>query len=346
MLKIGIIGFPNVGKSSLFKALTKKSVDISNYPFCTINPNIGIVKVPDKRLEALAKKFPRSKIIPAAVEFIDIAGLVEGAAQGQGLGNEFLSHIREVDAIIEVVRVFENANISHVNGVINPKRDIEILEKELILADLETIENRLEKSAKRAKTDKEMAHKEYEILNKFKSKLLLNKRAIEIKLDDREKGIAKELFLLTSKPIIYLYNFSGQIPQLDEELRSKNHIFLDTKIELELSEMDENEIKFLEMEPKIFDLIKEGYDLLDLITFFTMNESEIRAWEIKRKTKAPEAGGKIHSDFEKNFIKAEAIGWDKLIEAGSWNKAREKGLLHMAGKEYLVEDGNVIYFLI
>lgn len=346
MLKIGIVGLPNVGKSTIFKALTKQSVDISNYPFCTINPNIGIVKVPDERLERLGEKFPRANIIPAAIEFIDIAGLVKGAAQGQGLGNKFLSHIREVDAIVEIVRVFDDQNISHVNETVDPLRDIKILEEELISSDLETINSRFEKSEKRAKTGDEDSKKEYEVLKKLKEGLLAGKKGIEINLKEKESQIAKELFLLTLKPIIYLYNFSGKIPDLNPELKARKHIFLDAKTELELIEMDKKELQELGMEAKIFDLIKEGYGTLNLITFFTMNDTEIRAWEIKKGAKAPMAGGKIHGDFEKNFIKAELVRWDKLIEAGSWHGAREKGFLEIAGKEFEIKDGSVVHFLI
>ncbi len=346
MLKIGLVGLPNVGKSTIFKALTKQSVDISNYPFCTINPNIGIVKIPDKRLENLAEKFPRANIIPAAIEFIDIAGLVGGAVQGRGLGNKFLSHIREVDAIVEIVRFFDDQNISHINETVNPARDIDILEKELILADLETINFRLEKSEKKSKTGDENSRKEYEVLKKFKEALLTGKKAIEVHLENKEIETAEELFLLTLKPIIYLYNFSGKSPDLPPELKNKKHIILDAKTELDLSEMNKKEIDDLGMEVKIFDLIKEGYGVLNLITFFTMNDKEIRAREVKRGTKAPRAGGKIHGDFEKNFIKAETISWDKLIEAGSWHKAREKGLLEIAGKEFEIKDGSIVHFLI
>lgn len=346
MLKTGIVGLPNVGKSTIFKALTKQNVDISNYPFCTINPNIGIVKVPDERLKKLAEKFPRANIIPAAIEFIDIAGLVKGAAQGQGLGNKFLSHIREVDAILEIVRIFDDQNISHINETVDPLRDIDILEQELILSDLETINSKFEKLEKRARAGDEASQREYKVLKKLKEGLLIGKRGIDINLEAQESQIAKELFLLTLKPIIYLYNFSGKIPELTPELKSKKHILLDAKTELELSEMDKKELQELGMELKIFDLIKECYEILNLITFFTMNDKEIRAWEIKKGTRAPIAGGKIHGDFEKKFIKAEMIKWDKLIEAGSWHNAREKGFLEIAGKESEIQDGSVVYFLI
>ncbi|MCD6429317.1 redox-regulated ATPase YchF [bacterium] len=346
MLKIGIVGLPNVGKSTLFKALTKQRVDISNYPFCTIDPNIGVVKVPDERLNKLAKAFPRPKIIPAVVEFVDIAGLVKGASVGEGLGNKFLAHIREVDAILEIVRVFEKEDVAHVNQTIDPKRDIEILETELILADLETVNKRLEKLEKQLKTQDKQIKKEYEFLLRIKKELENGKKVIDIDLSDEEKELIKDLFLLTAKPILYLYNYNGELPNLSDDLRKKNHILLDIKLEEELSEMAEKEIKELGIQPKIYNLIKESYKLLDLITFFTMNENEIRAWEVKNGTKAPEAGGKIHSDFEEKFIKAEVIPWDKLIEAGSWHNAKEKGILKIVGKDYIVLDGDVIYFVI
>lgn len=346
MLKIGIVGLPNVGKSTLFKALTKQRVDISNYPFCTIDPNVGVVKVPDQRLEKLAQKFPRPKIIPAIVEFVDIAGLVKGASQGEGLGNKFLSHIREVDAILEIVRVFEKEDIAHVNQTIDPERDIEILETELILADLETINKRLAKLEKQLKTPDKKIKKEYELLQKIKKQLEESKKIIDINLVPEEKEMIRDLFLLTAKPILYLYNYAGEIPELPETLKKRNHILLDVKMEEELSEMEKDEIQEMGIKPKIYDLINASYKLLDLITFFTMNEKEIRAWEVKRGTKAPQAGGKIHSDFEEKFIRAEVISWDKLIEIGSWQKAKEAGLMKIVGKEYMVNDGDVIYFVI
>jgi hypothetical protein len=305
-----------------------------------------VVKVPDGRLDKLAQAFPRPKIIPAVVEFVDIAGLVKGAADGEGLGNKFLSHIREVDAILEIVRVFEKEDVAHVNQTINPERDIEILESELILADLETINNRLEKLAKQLKTQSREARKEYDLLQKIKEELGSGKKASEIQLSKEEKEIIKDLFLLTAKPVLYLYNYSGNTPTPPNELQAKKHILLDVKLEEEMGEMDKNELKELGLEPKIYDLIKESYKLLDLITFFTMNENEIRAWEIKKGTKAPEAGEKIHSDFKEKFIKAEVIQWDKLIEVGSWHNAKEKGAINFVGKDYQVQDGDVIYFVI
>jgi hypothetical protein len=344
MLKIGIVGLPNVGKSTLFKALTHQKVDISNYPFCTINPNIGVVKVPDSRLDALSQKFPRPKIIPGVVEFVDIAGLVKGAAKGEGLGNKFLAHIREVDAILEIVRFFQKEDVAHISQKIDPKEDIGVIKKELILADLETIEKRLEKLKKRIKAQEKEAKKEFEVVSKIEEGLKQGKMAREIEIEEKE--IVRSLFLLTSKPFFYLYNYSGSIPQISQDLEKLPHLFLDIKIEEELSEMEEEQIKELGIEPKIEQLIKECFKLLDLIVFFTMNEKEIRAWEIKKGTLAARAGGVIHSDFEEKFIKAEVINWKKLIEAGSWQRAKELGLIKIEGKNYRVQDGDVIYFVI
>jgi len=346
MLKIGIIGFPNVGKSTLFKALTRQKVDISNYPFCTIDPNIGVVKVPDKRLRALAKAFPRPKIIPAVVEFVDIAGLVKGASRGEGLGNKFLAHIREVDAILEVVRFFEKQDVAHIANKIVPRDDIETINTELILADLQTIDSRLEKLEKQIRSQDKVAQKELEVVKKLKQFLEEGKLAKDCPLEQSEKEIVRSLFLLTFKPIFYLYNYSGSQPELTPELAENDHILLDIKIEEELSEMADEEIKEMGIESQIGRLIEKSYHLLNLITFFTMNEKEVRAWEVRQGVLAPQAGGVIHSDFEEKFIKAEVISWDKLIEAGSWHKAKESGIMQTAGKDYLVRDGDVIYFLI
>ncbi len=337
MLKIGIVGFPNVGKSTLFKALTRQKVDISNYPFCTIDPNIGIVKVPDKRLKILAKVFSCPDIISAAVEFVDIAGLVKGASRGEGLGNKFLAQIREMDAILEVVRFFKKQDVAHITNKIDPVDDIGIINTELILADLQIVNDYLLKLEKRARTQEKTVQKELVLVKETKKKL--------------EKGNFSEdhlqdLSLLTSKPIIYLYNFSGKEPILPLELAKNQHIFLDVKMEEELSEMGEGELKDLGIEPQISKLIEKSYQLLNLITFFTINEKEIRAWEIKQGTKVPEAGRVIHSDFEEKFIRAEVIQWDKLIKANSWSKAKDLGIIQTVGKDYLVQDGDVIYFLI
>lgn len=340
MLKVGIVGFPNVGKSTLFKALTEKSVDISNYPFCTIEPNVGVVKVADERLNALSDKFPRDKVIPAAIEFVDIAGLVKGASRGEGLGNKFLAHIREVDVILEVVRFFGNKEIAHVENRIDPKTDIETINTELVLADLETVENRLKKLEKEAKSQDKALLKELESVKSAKECLEQGKFVKDCSAN------LENLFLLTAKPVLYLYNYSGEKPDLTEDLAKKEHLFLDVKIEEELSDLSKEEAKEMGLESQLNNLIKKCFDFLNLITFFTMNEKEIRAWEIEKDTKVPQAGGKIHSDFEEKFIRAEVIKWDKLIELGSWHQARDKGILKTVGKDYLVEDGDVIYFLI
>ncbi len=340
MLKVGIVGFPNVGKSTLFKALTEKSVDISNYPFCTIEPNVGVVKVADKRLNALSDKFSRDKVIPAAIEFVDIAGLVKGASRGEGLGNKFLAYIREVDVILEVVRFFGNKEIAHVENKINPQSDIETINTELILADLQTIDNRLTKLEKEAKSQDKALLKELELVKLAKQCLEQGNfiKNCNIELPD--------LFLLTSKPVLYLYNYSGKKPDLTEDLAKKEHLFLDVKIEEELSALSKEEAEEMGLESQLNILINKCFDFLNLITFFTMNEKEIRAWEVEKDTKVPQAGGKIHSDFEEKFIRAEVIKWDTLIDLGSWHQARDRGALQTVGKDYLVQDGDVIYFLI
>lgn len=347
-MKIGIVGLPNVGKSTLFKALTKNKVDINNYPFCTIEPNVGIVKVPDERLDKLAVMSKSEKIIPAIVEFVDIAGLVKGASEGEGLGNKFLSHIREVDAIVQVVRVFDNSEIIHVHNKVDPLADMEVINTELILADLETVGKRIEKLQKEARQDKESAAK-LAVVEKIESVLEAGQLANETDLDandDATKKIIQELSLLTMKPFLYVYNISDFDAPLPKELENKNHIKLDIKMEEEMSEMGEEEIKELGMETGIHRLILEAYKLLGLITFLTTGEDETRAWTIKKGWTAPEAGTAIHNDFKDKFIRAEVIQWDKLLEAGSWSKARELGTLRTEGKEYVVEDGDVVEFKI
>lgn len=300
-LKIGIVGLPNVGKSTLFQALTKKEVDRSNYPFATIDPNIGAVQVPDERLNKLAELSHSKKIVPAVVEFVDIAGLVKGASEGEGLGNQFLTHIREVDAILEVVRAFENENIIHVAGKPNPLSDIETIQIELELKDLETKEKAKDKS---------------------------------------------QLQLLSAKPILYVFNVSEAEKNSIKIPEMPNSIILDIKKEFEISELDEKDREELEEESKLPELIRKSYELLNLITFFTTGEDETRAWTIPRNSKAPGAGRAIHSDFEEKFIRAEVISFEKFIEAGSWAKAKEKGLMRTEGKDYLVKDGDIIEFKI
>lgn len=348
-MKIGIVGLPNVGKSTLFKALTKNPVDINNYPFCTIEPNVGIVKVPDVRLEKLAKMSESAKIIPAIVEFVDIAGLVKGASTGEGLGNKFLATIREVDAIVEVVRAFDNEKIIHVHNKIDPESDIGIINTELILADLETVQKAQVRLNKDARGNNKEAIAKLEVVEKIKKILENGQLASETKLDlnDENTTIAlRELSLLTSKPFLYAYNVSNVSQKLSENLENRNHIKLDIKIEEELAEMSPEEAKELGLESNIGSLIVKAYELLGLITFFTTGKDETRAWTIKKNSTAPVAGTAIHTDFQEKFIRAEVIHWDRLLEAGSWSKARDLGTLRTEGKEYIVQDGDVIEFKI
>ncbi len=351
MLSIGIVGLPNVGKSTLFKALTKKQVDIQNYPFTTIDPNVGIVGVPDARLELLAKMSHSAKIIPTAIEFIDIAGLVKGAAAGEGLGNKFLANIREVDAIAEIVRVFENENIIHVHKKIDPASDIEIINAELMLADLDTVIKRLEKT----KTNDPKAAIETSALRKLKSGLEAGTLAINIRLDDKEKYLARELNLLTNKRFIYVLNASeDQLKngwQPDEKLlkamTGNDYVILSSTFELLLSESSSEEQRiFMEeiglKESCLDTLIKNAYHTLGLITFLTTGEDETRAWTTEMGTPIPVAARAIHTDFERLFIKAEVINWKDLLAVGSWGNARQTGKLHTVGRDYILKDGDVI----
>ena len=348
-MKIGIVGLPNVGKSTLFKALTKTPVDISNYPFCTIEPNVGVVKVPDGRLEKLAKMSKSAKIIPAVVEFVDIAGLVKGASEGEGLGNKFLSHIREVDAIVQVVRVFADSKIIHVHNKIDPLGDIEVINTELMLADLETVNKRIEKLEKESRSMNQESRKKLEVTERINKNLEEGKLANETDLNLKGEitNIAvKELSLLTMKPFLYAYNISDFDEKLPDELEKLPHVKLDIKIEEELGEMTEKEIVELNLKTNINGLIVKSYELLGLITFLTTGEDETRAWTIKKNSTAPEAGAAIHGDFKEKFIRADVINWEKLLESGSWSKARELGWLRTEGKEYIVQDGDVIEFKI
>lgn len=346
MLKIGIVGLPNVGKSTLFKVLTKKPVNIANYPFCTIDPNIGVVEVPDSRLEMLTKKFNSKRKIPAIIEFVDIAGLVKGASKGQGLGNKFLSHIREVDAIVQVVRAFNNSDIVHVNGEINPSRDLEIINTELILADLETLEKHSEKIEKELKKQSKEAKKEKDILNKIKKVLDQGKLANEGNLVAEEKDLIRHLNLLTIKPFLYVLNCSDNTIEIPEDLKDRNYLFVDIKTEEDIMSMPKVEVSDFGINSALSDLIKVSFDILDLVVFFTTGEDESRSWEIKKGTTAQKAGAVIHTDFDKNFIRAETIQWDELLKIGSWSKAKELGKIKSEGKEYVVKDGDVINFLI
>ena len=329
-LLIGIVGLPNVGKSTLFKILTKQEVNIANYPFATIDPNIGIAPVPDERLEKLAKLSNSKKIVSAVVEFYDIAGLVKGAYKGEGLGNQFLSHIREVSAIVEVVRCFQSPEIVHIEEKVDPIRDLEIINTELIFKDLETVGKKLNSLEKESKTDKQKV-KNSETLKKIQDGL--NKNILIVNLDKEiiSEPIVRELNLLTSKPQIYLLN--GDESDVSEELKNEIKSLNADYLIINLSASDVVNIS---------ELIKKAYKILGLISFFTTGEDETRAWTIKKETKAPQAAGEIHGDFEKKFIKAETIEWSRLLEAGGWQQAKQKGWLRLEGKEYVVQEGDVM----
>lgn len=361
-MKLGIVGLPNVGKSTLFNSLTKAGAQAANFPFCTIDPNVGIVPVPDARLKLLGDFYNSKKVTPATVEFVDIAGLVKGASKGEGLGNQFLANIREVDAIVHVVRCFDDSNVVHVEGSVDPKRDIETIDLELIFADLEVLERRMSKTGKSARMDKD-AGREFAMQERLKKHLEdgLDAISFELENEDEEKWFA-EYNLLTAKPVIYAANVAeddladdGQSSDYVKAVReyaanSGSEVFvISAEIEAELSELDDDEkAEFLESlglsESGLDRLIQASYKTLGLMSFLTSGEDETRAWTIKIGTKAPQAAGKIHTDFERGFIKAEVINYKELLESGSYAKAREKGLVRVEGKEYIVKDGDVILF--
>ena len=361
-MKLGIVGLPNVGKSTLFNSLTKAGAESANYPFCTIDPNVGVVAVPDERLKLLGDLYHSKKVTPAVIEFVDIAGLVKGASKGEGLGNQFLSNIREVDAIVHVVRCFEDSNVVHVDGSVNPLRDIETINLELIFSDLEILERRIAKVAKGARMDKEQA-KELAMLERVKERLEDGKLAIGFETEDEdEEEYFKNLNLLTAKPVIYAANVgeedlandgadnAGVQAVREYAKETGSEVFaICAQIEEEISELDDEERHmFLDdlglKESGLEKLIRASYHLLGLMSFLTSGEDETRAWTIKQGTKAPQAAGKIHTDFERGFIKAEVVNYKDLLENGSLAAAREKGLVRMEGKEYVVQDGDVILF--
>ena len=346
---VGIIGLPNVGKSTLFKALTQQEVNISNYPFCTIDPNVGVVQVPDERLNKIAEIIKPQKTTPTIIEFVDIAGLVKGAHKGEGLGNQFLAHIREVDAIVHVVRSFTDEEIKHVEEGLNVQRDIEIVNTELTMKDIETIDKHLIKLLSDVKdTLKKEAKNELEIIQKIRKFLNEGKMISQIGLNEKEKETIKHLNFLTSKPVIYLINSRSTDKELEAlKYLPENTIPLDLKLELELSELSQEEIEELKLRPRINVLIKTCYKVLDLITFYTIKGGEeTRAWTAKIGTSAPRAGGIVHTDFEKKFIRAEVINYKELVEYGSWHNAKTKGLIRTEGKPCIVKDGDVIEFKI
>lgn len=359
-MKIGIVGLPNVGKSTMFNSITKAGAECANYPFCTIEPNVGVVAVPDERLDKLAEMYNPEKVTHAIVEFVDIAGLVKGASKGEGLGNKFLSHIREVDAICHVVRCFDNDNVVHVDGNIDPVRDAETINLELIFADIETVDKRIEKAKKMLKADKKY-QAELDLLEKVKANLEEGKPVRAMEFNEDEAEIIKDMFLLTAKSIIYIANISEEqienpdevenVKKLKEYAKKENAevIPLCVKIEEELSGLeDDDKQEMLEAlgltESGLDKLIKKSYDLLGLMSFLTAGEPEVRAWTIKKGTKAPQAAGKIHSDIERGFIKAEIVSYNDLVKEGSMANAREKGLVRSEGKEYIMQDGDVVLF--
>lgn len=350
-LQIGIVGLPNVGKSTLFKALTKIQVEASNYPFCTIDPNVGVVAVPDDRLAKLTALSKSAKTIPAAIEFVDIAGLVAGAHKGEGLGNKFLTNIREVDAIVQVVREFQDPNVIHVHGKVDPKSDVDVINLELIMADLQLLQKHAEKLDKKVRGQDKDAVKEQMAVKKILTALEAGQLASSVTLDpELEEPYIQALNLLTRKPMLYVVNVDESAsPQALQDFMGQKTVAISAKIEAELAELPDTDAQDMMQslgmtETGLNKLIKAGYKLLNLISYFTTGEDETKAWTIHQGDVAPRAAGVIHTDFEQKFIRAEVVAWDKLLEAGSWSAARDKGWLRMEGKSYVVNDGDVMVF--
>lgn len=359
-MKLGVVGLPNVGKSTLFNAITQAGAEIANYPFCTIEPNVGVVAVPDERLDKLAALYDSKKITPTYLKFVDIAGLVKGASRGEGLGNKFLSHIREVDAIVHVVRCFADSNVTHVSDTINPVSDIETINLELVLADIETVNARLAKAVNMQKTGDKKYKTEAELLRKILTHLESEKPVRTMDLDEEEASAVSDMFLLTSKPVIYAANISeedigkpnNEFVKLVEEKASEETaetLVICAKVEEELSGLSvEEKAMFLESygieESGLNRLVKKCYKLLRLVSYLTAGEKETRAWTVAEGTKAPQAAGKIHSDFEKGFIRAEIVPYDVMIAVGGYNQAKERGKVRSEGKDYVIKDGDVVLF--